>query len=100
MWLHLTLALAVRAFAAALDGELRPPAPRLVAVRLDLNRARLAEFAVLPGVGTERAAAIVLHRVRRGPFRSVDELAAVDGFGPVLLAALRPHLAATSLGPR
>ncbi|MGE0143617.1 MAG: ComEA family DNA-binding protein [Planctomycetota bacterium] len=94
------MALTVRALAAALDGGMRPRVPRLVAIQIDLNRASLAELGVLPGVGSERAAAIVLHRVRRGPFRSVEELAEVDGFGPVLLGALRPHLCATPLGPR
>lgn len=45
----------------------------------------------LPGVGRVRAEAIVLHRVRRGPFRALSELAAVDGIGPKTAAAIVEH---------
>ena len=73
--------LAVRAFAAGLLA--RPPAAIATPVRLDLNRADVAELALLPGVGPTRAAALVLHRIRHGPFGSLAELANVDGFGEV-----------------
>jgi competence protein ComEA len=46
----------------------------------------------LPGLGRTRAAAVVLHRVRHGPFRTVDDLAQVDGLGPVTVERLRRHL--------
>ena len=56
---------------------------------LDLDRARVAELQLLPGVGPELAAAIVLERVRGGPFGSVDALRRVPGIGPVLVARVR-----------
>lgn len=68
-------------------------APQLQAFQVDLNRGSLAELATLPGVGPQRAAAIVLHRVRNGPFRRVEDLDGVEGIGAALVAAIRPHLA-------
>jgi competence protein ComEA len=56
---------------------------------LDLNAASAGELDRLPGVGPATAAAIVAHRDRLGPFRSVDELTEVPGIGPAKLAALR-----------
>jgi competence protein ComEA len=59
-------------------------------VRLDLNRATPADLETLPGVGKALAGRIGDYRVNRGPFRSVDELMQVPGFGEKLVAALRP----------
>ena len=57
-------------------------------VRILVNRARVAELALLPGVGPTRAEAIVLARVRDGPIRDVAELARVPGIGPSLATRL------------
>ncbi|MFM1872523.1 MAG: hypothetical protein RL398_1945 [Planctomycetota bacterium] len=75
----LVFGLAVRALAAGLLEQ--PTTVVVVPVRLDLNRADVAELALLPGIGPARAAALVLHRVRHGPFARLEELAVVDGFG-------------------
>ena len=40
-------------------------------------------------MGPATAAAIIDHRDRQGPFRSVDDLADVRGIGPAKLEALR-----------
>ena len=48
----------------------------------------------LPGIGQERARAIVLSRVRLGPFRSVNDLARVDGIGAATVDRLRLFLRA------
>jgi competence protein ComEA len=91
----LTFALAVRALA---DGLCGPAAPGRTApssaesVVVDCNRASIQELATLPGIGPARARAIVLHRVRHGPFRDPSELGAVDGIGPDTLAELAPHV--------
>lgn len=66
--------------------------PSAVPVRLDCNRATLAELATLPGIGPGRAAAVVLHRVRFGPFRRAEDLGRVDGIGPQTLAELLPFV--------
>jgi competence protein ComEA len=60
-----------------------------VVYRVDLNRATLAELQQLPGVGPKRAEQIEAYRRTHGPFRSVEELRKVPGFGPVALERLR-----------
>ncbi|MEQ1632058.1 MAG: helix-hairpin-helix domain-containing protein [Planctomycetota bacterium] len=93
----LTVFLLVRAFAfgvlsAADRSAGRPRAAESVVI--DLNRASLGELTALPGIGPVRAGNIVLHRVRHGPFASVDGLLAVDGIGDETVAELRPHAVA------
>ena len=48
-----------------------------------------ATLETLPGVGPATAAAIIDHRTRHGPFRTVDGLLDVRGIGEAKLAALR-----------
>jgi competence protein ComEA len=90
--LLLTLTFLVKAFAGGLLGV--PERDRIVVepIVIDLNRAGLAELQVLPGVGRARAEAIILHRLRVGPFRCLDELGQVDGFGAGIVEALRPFV--------
>lgn len=85
------LALAVAALARS-DAEpsgsagCRIEAPRH---RVDLSTASVAELALLPEVGPSLAARIAADRAARGPFRSVDGLARVEGFGAARIEALR-----------
>jgi len=64
----------------------------VVSCPIDVNRASVGELQALPGVGPRRAEALVLERIRNGPFERLDQLARVYGFGPELLRRLRPHL--------
>ena len=59
-------------------------------VRLDLNKATPADLETLPGVGISLAGRIDAYRVKNGPFRSVDDLRQVPGFGEKLVTTLRP----------
>jgi competence protein ComEA len=56
---------------------------------IDLNTATEPQLDALPGVGPVTAAAIVAWRNANGKFRSVDQLAEVDGIGPARLDKLR-----------
>ena len=56
---------------------------------LDLNRATAQELTTLPGIGEVLAQRIVDYREAHGPFRSVDELIAVEGIGEGKLEKLR-----------
>jgi competence ComEA-like helix-hairpin-helix protein len=89
VWAGLTLLLAVRAFAHGVLASDRRPTVGAEPIRIDLNRASVAELQALPGVGPVRAEAIVLHRVRHGPFPDVDALGSVDGLGADTVDALR-----------
>ena len=68
--------------------------PFAAPVIIDLNRATVPELMTLPGVGRRRAASIVLHRLRHGPFSEPAGLVKIDGFGAASLARLRPFLSA------
>ncbi len=88
-WAVLVLGLLVRAFASALLG---PGMPAAIEVRphvVDVNRAGVHELCALPGIGITRAEAIVLERIRHGPFRGLQDMGRVDGLGPTTLDALR-----------
>nr|WP_272954794.1 helix-hairpin-helix domain-containing protein [Kribbella sandramycini] len=50
--------------------------PRPVQVLVDLNSAPLAVLRTLPGVPPEHAALIIAERNHRGPFRSLEDVAA------------------------
>ncbi|MCA8977816.1 MAG: helix-hairpin-helix domain-containing protein [Planctomycetes bacterium] len=85
----LTCGLAVRAFAGGLLGVPVEDRVTIEPVVIDVNRAGLAELQALPGIGPTRAEAIILHRLRHGPFRCVDDLTRVDGLGATTVEALR-----------
>ena len=59
---------------------------------VDLNAATPAELDALKGVGPAKAKAIIDYRDKNGPFKSVDELAKVKGFGKKTVDKLRPDL--------
>ena len=84
------------------EGSALPPlvtfAPEFTAAEtgalLDLNTADQAALETLPGIGEALAQRILAYREAHGPFSSVDELQAVDGIGPGILARLRPYVTA------
>ena len=85
--------LAFRAYAPHLrarptDAANLPPRP------VDLNRADRTELMQVPGVGPERADAILAHRAASGPFGKVDDLDAVHGIGAKTLEKVRPFVTA------
>jgi competence ComEA-like helix-hairpin-helix protein len=60
--------------------------------RLDPNTASVDDLVRLPRVGPALAARIVERRETRGPYRTLADIDSVPGVGPVLLAAITPHL--------
>lgn len=59
-----------------------------VGSRVDLNHAQAAELEDLPGIGPALSERIVTHREQHGSFESLEDLAAVSGVGPAVLADL------------
>jgi competence protein ComEA len=57
--------------------------------KVDLNRADTWLLQALPGIGEGRAALIVDYRVKNGPFRSVDDLLKIKGFGKSVVDNVR-----------
>lgn len=77
---------------AAIRREERASRPLAPGETLPVNEAPAVELERLPGVGPVLAGRIVAERLRRGGFRSLDELEEVSGIGPAVLARIRPHL--------
>lgn len=53
---------------------------------INLNTADAQTLGELPGIGPALSERIIAHRETNGPFGSLEELAAVSGIGPVILA--------------
>lgn len=58
--------------------------------KTNLNTAGVEELGTLPKVGPVLAQRIVDWRKEHGPFKTVEELDAVDGVGPKMLETLLP----------
>ena len=75
-----------------------PPPPLPVAAApatpgvVSLSRASKLELEALPDIGPTLAMNILYYRAQHGPFRSVEELVNVPGFGPERLRKLRQYL--------
>ena len=59
---------------------------------VNINAADAQALASLPGIGPVLAERIVSHREANGSFRSVDDLAEVQGIGPSLLEKLKDQV--------
>jgi competence protein ComEA len=59
---------------------------------VDLNTATQSELESVKGIGPKKAQVIVEHREKNGPFKHVDDLAAVKGFGKASVAKLKDQL--------
>ena len=62
------------------------------ALRINVNDASWEELALLPGIGRQRAEAIVAHRDANGPFAGVDDLREVEGIGEKLSESIAPYV--------
>ena len=59
---------------------------------ISLNRATQAELETLPGIGEQKAQAILAYRDAHGRFRTYEELLEVEGIGEATLEGLLPYL--------
>src|SRR5262249_24384082 len=59
---------------------------------VNLNSATAADLETLPGIGAKTAARIVEYRQKNGPFKKVEELMNVRGFGEKNFLKLKPQL--------
>ncbi|EZH67845.1 hypothetical protein DH09_07935 [Bacillaceae bacterium JMAK1] len=56
--------------------------------RVNLNQSDEVELQTLPGVGPSKAAAIISYREENGPFKTIEDLTNVPGFGSKTFANL------------
>lgn len=66
---------------------------------VDLNSAPAAELEAVKGIGPAKAQAIISHREKVGPFKSVDDLKGVKGFGAKTIEKLRTELTVGGSAP-
>ncbi len=59
---------------------------------VDLNSATQSELEAVKGIGPAKAKQIVEHRQKNGPFKSVDALTDVKGFGKASVAKFKHEL--------
>lgn len=64
----------------------------LAMAAVNINTASLEELNAVKGIGPSKAKAIVEHREKNGPFKSLDDLKAVKGFGDKSVDKLRGEL--------
>jgi competence protein ComEA len=64
----------------------------LAIAAININTAGVDELTAVKGIGPSKAKAIVAHRDKNGPFKSVDDLKAIKGFGDKSVAKLRGEL--------
>ena len=72
--------------AAASKPAAAPSAP------ININTATQAQFESLPGVGAKAAQRILEYRKQNGPFKKVEDLMNVKGFGEKTFLKLKPLL--------
>lgn len=61
--------------------------------KVDINRAEAWLLEALPGIGSDRANAIVDYRNQHGPFRNTGELTKVSGIGTSIFRQIEPLVA-------
>ena len=59
---------------------------------VDINTATLSELEAVKGIGPKKALAIVAYRQRHGPFKRIETLVRVGGFGQASVAKLQGKL--------
>lgn len=60
---------------------------------VDLNKATQAELETVKGIGPAKAKAIIDYRTKNGPFKSVDDLDNVKGFGKKSVDKIKGEIA-------
>ncbi len=73
--------------------------PARAGAPVNLNSATQAQLESVKGIGPAKARAIIDYRSKMGPFRSVDDLKKVTGFGEKTVARMRPELTAGNRQP-
>jgi competence protein ComEA len=59
---------------------------------VNINTASQADLMTLPGIGTEKADAIIQYRQEHGPFKSIDSIQDVTGIGPGIFDKLKKQI--------
>lgn len=81
-----------------LAGGARPVGGRLLLAgtladgKININTATAQQLELLPGIGAEKAHAIVEYREEQGAFASIEELTQVSGIGSAVFEKLKTQI--------
>jgi competence protein ComEA len=64
----------------------------MASAAVNINSASVAELDAVKGISPAKAKAIVDYRAKNGPFKSLDDLKSVKGFGDKSVAKLQGEL--------
>ncbi len=64
----------------------------LMSEQININTATEDQLALLPGIGTRTAQAIIAYRAQHGPFKTAGDLTKVRGIGEKTLDGLHEHI--------
>lgn len=64
---------------------------------IDLNTADIAELTTLPGIGDDRAAAIIAYRNQIGGFKTIEQIQDIDGIGTATFEKLKSMITVSPL---
>src|SRR5262245_66437284 len=67
---------------------------------VNINTATAAELEALPGVGSATAKRIIEYRQKNGPFKKIEDLMNVKGFGEKTFLKLKPLIAVADKADR
>ena len=67
--------------------------PLIALAAININTANKDELVALPGIGPDKAQAIIDHRKAHGPFKTIEDLKDVKGIGAKRFEKLKPDLA-------
>jgi competence protein ComEA len=73
--------------------------PAAAQALVNLNTAGQSELTGIKGVGPAKAQAIVDYREKHGPFKGIEDLDKVKGFGPKTVEKIAPHVTVGAAAP-
>lgn len=92
LWMITGLLLLV-AFFFLLNSSADKSPPKIAASRkIDINKAKLGELMLLPGIGEQTAKAILRYRKENGSFKRVEDIRNVPRIGDSLLAKIQDRI--------
>lgn len=62
--------------------------------KININTASATELETLPGIGPQKAEAIIQYREENGPFQKAEDLMKVSGIGEKTFEKLKEHIVA------
>ena len=84
------------AIAERLRFEMSPSERFVLSGTIDVNKAGVEEFSLLPGIGESLAQSIIEKRLTLGGFKNAEELKTVKGIGEAKFAAIKPYVRAAA----